>query len=61
MPPNASYFALCFILQQLPLLQHCPLSQQFFAAANPEAIVKAASAAMLKTTFVICFITILLY
>ena len=57
----ASYFALCFILQQLPLLQHGPLSQQFFAVANPEAMVMAASAAMLKTTFVILLIAILLY
>jgi len=49
------------VLQQLPLWQQGPLSQQFFAAAKPVAMVRAASAAMLSTTFVIRFIAILLF
>jgi hypothetical protein len=48
-------------LQQLPLLQHGPLSQQLLAAAYVEPMVMAASAAMLKTTFVIRFMAILLF
>jgi hypothetical protein len=47
--------------QQLPLLQQGPLSQQFFAAAYAEPMVIAASAAVVKTIFVIRFIAILLF
>jgi hypothetical protein len=47
-------------LQQTPPLQQSPPGQQFFAVARPEARVMAASAAMLKTTFVMRFMEILL-
>jgi hypothetical protein len=59
-PWYANYFARWLILQQLPL-QHGPLGQQFFAVAKLAPTVMAASAAMLKTTFVILFIAILLF
>ena len=56
----ADYFARWCILQQLPL-QQGPPGQQFFAAAKPVPMVMAANAAMLRTTFVILFIAILLF
>jgi hypothetical protein len=55
---NANYFA-WWVLQQLPL-QQGPFGQQFFAAAKLAPTVITASAAILNTTFVILFITILL-